>query len=73
MRAPLRHAVVALRSAGFEVDRIYQAGKHTEVHFLDANGGGLVRVHRGNRVSPEFERNLRSIIRRHLRADGGAS
>jgi hypothetical protein len=73
MRAPLRHAVVALRSAGFEVDRIYQAGKHTEVHFLDANGGGLVRVHRGNRVSPEFERNLRSIIRRHLRADGAAS
>ena len=73
MRAPLRHAVVALRSAGFEVDRIYQAGKHTEVHFLDANGGGLVRVHRGNRVSAAFERSLRSIIRRHLRADEGAS
>jgi hypothetical protein len=68
MRAPLRHTIAALRSAGFEVDRIYQAGRHTEVHFLDTNGGGLVRVHRGNRVSVAFERNLRSIIRRHLRA-----
>ena len=68
MRAPLRHAVCALRSAGFEVDRIHQAGRHTEVHFLDTNGGGLVRVHRGNRVSVAFERNLRTIIRKHLRA-----
>jgi hypothetical protein len=67
MRAPLRHAVVVLRAAGLEVDRIYQAGRHTEVHFLDANGGGLVRIHRGNRVSPEFERNLRTIIRKHQR------
>jgi hypothetical protein len=68
MRAPLRHAITSLRSAGFEVDRIYQAGRHTEIHFLDTNGGGLVRVHRGNRVSVAFERNLRTIIRRHLRA-----
>ena len=68
MRAPLRHAVCALRSVGFEVDRIHQAGRHTEVHFLDTNGGGLVRVHRGNRVSVAFERNLRTIIRKHLRA-----
>jgi hypothetical protein len=67
MRAPLRHAIAALRAAGFEVDRIYQAGRHTEVRFLDANGGGLVRVDRGNRVSPEFERHLRTIIRKHLR------
>jgi hypothetical protein len=65
MRAPLRHAIVALRAAGFDVDRIYQAGRHTEVHF---NGSGLVRVHRGNRVSVAFERNLRTIIRKHLRA-----
>jgi hypothetical protein len=68
MRAPLRHVVVSLRSAGFEVDRIYQAGRHTEVHFNDSNGGGLVRVHRGNRVSLAFERNLRTIIRKPLRA-----
>jgi len=68
MRAPLRHAICALRLAGFEIDKIYQAGRHTEVHFNDSNGGGLVRVHRGNRVSPEFERNLRTIIRKHLRA-----
>ena len=67
MRAPLRHAICALRSAGFEVDRIYQAGRHTEIHFLDTNGGGLVRVHRGNRVSVAFERNLRTIIRKHQR------
>jgi hypothetical protein len=67
MRAPLRHAIVALRSAGFEIDQIYQGGKHTEIHFLDTNGGGLVRVHRGNRVSVAFERDLRTIIRRHLR------
>jgi hypothetical protein len=67
MRAPLRHAIVTLRSAGFEIDQIYQAGRHTEIHFLDTNGGGLVRVHRGNRVCVAFERNLRSIIRRHLR------
>jgi len=65
MRAPLRHAIVALRAAGFEVDRIYQAGRHTEVHF---NRSGLVRVHRGNRVSVAFERNLRTIIRKHLKA-----
>jgi hypothetical protein len=38
------------------------------VHFNDGNGGGLVRVHRGNRVKPVFERNLRTIIRKHLRA-----
>ena len=65
MRAPLRHAIVTLRAAGLEVDRIYQAGRHTEVHF---NGNGLVRVHRGNRVSAAFERSLRTIIRKHLRA-----
>jgi hypothetical protein len=67
MRAPLRHAIAVLRASGFEVDRIYEAGRHTEIHFLDSNGGGLVRVHRGNRVSPEFERALRSIIRKHRR------
>jgi hypothetical protein len=69
MRAPLRHAICALRLAGFEIDRIQEAGRHTEVRFLDANGGGLVRIHRGNRVSLAFERNLRSIIRKHLRAE----
>jgi hypothetical protein len=68
MRAPLRHAICALRSAGFEIDQIRQAGRHTEVHFLDTNGGGLVRIHRGNRVSVAFERDLRTIIRKHLRA-----
>ena len=31
MRAPLRHAVAALRAAGFEIDQIRQAGRHTEV------------------------------------------
>jgi hypothetical protein len=69
MRAPLRHAIVSLRAAGFGIDRIYQAGRHTEVHFIDSNGGGLVRVHRGNRVSVAFERNLRTIIRKHLRTE----
>ncbi len=68
MRAPLRLAITSLRAAGLEVDRVHQAGRHTEVHFNDSNGGGLVRVHRGNRVSVAFERNLRSIIRKHLRA-----
>jgi len=68
MRAPLRHAIVALRAAGFEVDRIDEAGRHTEVHFNDSNGGGLVRIHRGSRVSMAFERNLRTFIRKHLRA-----
>jgi hypothetical protein len=68
MRAPLRHAIAVLRSAGFEIDQIRQAGRHTEVHFLDTNSGGLVRVHRGNRVSLAFERNLRSLVRKHLKA-----
>jgi hypothetical protein len=68
MRAQLRHAIVSLRAAGFAIDRVHQAGRHTEVHFIDANGGGLVRVHRGNRISAAFERNLRTIIRQHLRA-----
>jgi hypothetical protein len=71
MRAPLRHTIVSLRAAGFEIDQVYEAGRHSEVHFNDSNGGGLVRIHRGNRVSAAFERNLRSVIRRHLRA--GAS
>ena len=65
MRAPLRHTITSLRSVGFEVDRIYQVGRHTEIHF---DGDGLIRIHRGNRVSPEFERSLRTIIRKHLRA-----
>jgi hypothetical protein len=69
MRAPLRYAICALRSAGFEIDQIRQAGRHTEVHFVDTNGGGLVRIHRGNRVSVAFERSLRSIIRKHLQAE----
>jgi hypothetical protein len=69
VRAPLRHAICALRAAGFAIDEIHQAGRHTEVHFTDTNGGGLVRVHRGNRVSMAFERNLRTIIRKHLRAE----
>lgn len=67
MRAPLRHAVCALRAAGFGIGEIRQAGRHTEIHFTDTNGGGLVRVHRGNRVRAAFERNLRTIIRNHLR------
>jgi len=33
-----------------------------------ADDARLVRVHRGNRVSVAFERNLRTIIRKHLRA-----
>jgi hypothetical protein len=72
MRAPLRHAICALRLAGFEIDQIYQAGKHTEVHFLNGNGGGLVRIHRGSRVSVAFERDLRTIIRKHRRANDGS-
>jgi len=68
MRAPLRHAICALREAGFGIGEIRQAGRHTEIHFTDNNSGGLVRVHRGNRVSVAFERNLRAIVRKHLRA-----
>jgi hypothetical protein len=41
MRAPLRHAITTLRAAGFEMDRVHKAGRHTEVHFNDGSGGGL--------------------------------
>ena len=57
-----------MKILGIHGGLIYQAGRHTEVHFLDANGGGLVRVHRSNRVSAAFELNLRTVIRKHLRA-----
>ena len=64
MRRPLRHALTVLREAGLEVDRIHQAGKHTEIHL---KGGGLVRVVRGNHPSPRFEHGLRSHVRKFQR------
>ena len=61
MRKPLRHALSALAAAGIQIERIHQGGRHTEIHLA---GGGLVRLHRGNRVSRAFERSLRENIRR---------
>ena len=60
MRAPLRHALTALRDAGLRVERI-EHGRHTEI-FIE--GGSVIRLHRGSRVSRAFERALRSDIRR---------
>jgi hypothetical protein len=66
MRRPLRHALTVLRDAGLEVDRIHQAGKHTEILL---EGGGLIRLVRGNHPSRRFERGLRSHVRKLLRVD----
>ena len=65
MRKPLRHAITILTAAGLRIDRVHQAGKHTEIHLED---GGLVRLPRGNHPSPRFERGLRSHVRRFLRS-----
>jgi hypothetical protein len=61
MRKPLRHALNALAAADIQVERIHQGGRHTEIHLA---GGGLVRLHRGNHMSPAFERGLREAIRK---------
>jgi hypothetical protein len=61
MRRPLRHALTVLRDAGLEVDRICEAGKHTEIYL---EGGGLIRLVRGNHPSRRFERGLRSRVRK---------
>jgi hypothetical protein len=66
MRKPLRHAVTVLTRAGLPIDRIRQAGRHTEVRLRN---GELVRVHRGNKVSKAFERGLRSSVRRLQQKD----
>jgi hypothetical protein len=60
MRAPLRHALAALRDAGLRVERI-EHGRHTEI-FIE--GGNILRLHRGSRMSRAFERGLRSSIRK---------
>jgi hypothetical protein len=61
VRKPLRHALATIAAAGFRVEAVRQAGKHTEIY---VEGGGLVRLHRGCRMSVAFERGLRSAIRR---------
>jgi hypothetical protein len=61
MRKPLRHALSVIAAAGFRVEAVRQAGKHTEIH---VEGGGIVRLHRGCRMSDAFERGLRSTVRR---------
>jgi hypothetical protein len=71
MRRPLRHALMVLREAGIEVERIHQAGKHTEIHL---ECGELVRLARGNHPSRRFERGLRSHVRKiRERSPEGAS
>jgi hypothetical protein len=60
MRASLRHALAALRDAGLRVERI-EHGRHTEIYI---EGGSILRIHRGSRVSRAFERGLRSSIRK---------
>jgi len=64
MRRPLRHTLAVLREAGIKVERIHQAGKHTEIHL---ECGKLVRLVRGNHPSRRFERGLRSQVRKLLR------
>ena len=68
MRAPLRHAIVALRAAGFEVDRIDEAGRHTEVHFNDSNvvalSGFIAAVAYPWRSKEIYERSSGSISER---------
>ena len=66
MRRPLRHTLNVLRDAGIEVDRVHQAGKHTEVVL---ENGSRYRLPRGNHPSRRFERGLRSYIRRFLRSE----
>jgi len=66
MRRPLRHALTILRDAGIEVERIHQAGKHTEIRL---ECGELVRLVRGNHPSRRFERGLRSHVRKILRSE----
>jgi hypothetical protein len=61
MRKPLRHALNALAAAGVRVTDIHQGGRHTEIHL---ENGECIRLHRGNRVSPAFERGLRESIRK---------
>jgi len=64
MRRPLRHALAVLREPGIEVERIHQAGKHTEIHL---ECGELVRLVRGNHPSRRFERGFRSHVPKILR------
>lgn len=52
MRKPLRHALMVLQDAGLRVERIHQAGRHTEIHLV---GGECIRLHRGGHVSRAFE------------------
>jgi hypothetical protein len=61
MRRPLRHALAVIEDAGLHVERIHQAGRHTEIWLV---GGGCIRLHRGSRMSRAFERGLRSTIRK---------
>jgi hypothetical protein len=70
MRRPLRHALAALRAAGIEVERIHQAGKHTEIHL---ECGELVRLVRGNHPSRRFERGLRSHVRKIFKQNSKVS
>jgi hypothetical protein len=60
MRKPLRYAIAVLHAAGLRVEGI-EHGRHTEI-FVE--GGHIIRLHRGGRVSPTFERSLRSAVRR---------
>jgi len=48
--------VAALRNAGLQVERVHQAGRHTEIRLA---GGECIRLHRGTRVRRAFERSLR--------------
>ena len=61
VRKPLRHALATIAAAGFRVEAVRQAGKHTEIY---VENGELVRLHRGCHVSLAFKRGSRSAIRK---------
>ena len=60
MRQSLRHV---------EIDCIYKATRHTEIHL---SNGKFYRVPRGTLPSRRFERGLRSFMRKLSRAEVSA-
>jgi hypothetical protein len=69
MRRPLRHVLNVLRDADIEIDCIYEATRHTEIHLAN---GKLYRVPLGTRPSRRLERGLRSFIRKLSRTEAAA-
>lgn len=67
MRKILREAIAEVERQGATVVGVFEGAKHTELHIEFGGRPGVLRLHRGGKVTHRAERALRSAIRGAVR------